>query len=173
MKNRILLSGVHGVGKGYFIRHELSHYMDLQVISASELISKYKQSDDGNKRVENINSNQVILLNGIKKVLENNDSIILLDGHLTILSTKGTIERIPDTFFKDGMFNVVFLLQDKPERVHERLYKRDGRYKLSLEEIYRIQEEERTYAKELEERGIDVVYINPDSERSLYSSYFC
>lgn len=171
MSRRIFLSGVHGVGKGYFVNTSIRGKYDVTVISASDVISKCRQSDDGTKRVDNIYSNQDILLHSIKIMLKEQSKTLILDGHLVLLSKQDEVERIPFSFFDDGMFDTVFLLQDEPKNVINRLFQRDGFYKLDIDTISKMQEEELRYAQELEKRGVSVVYLNPFSDCNLYDSY--
>ena len=88
MSRRIILSGVHGVGKGYFIENKLVHAPNLTVISASGIIAQYHDAEDaGNKRVNDVEGNQKILLNALKNYFEIHKENVLLDGHLVILDT--------------------------------------------------------------------------------------
>ena len=173
MSRHIFLSGVHGVGKGYFISNKLAKIKNLTVISASEIISRYHNAEDaGNKRVKNFGDNQKILLDALVDYFAGSNETILLDGHLVILDSQDKIQRIPDAFFASGMFDTLIVLQDDPNLILERLYKRDGIHKLSIDLICQIQENEKKYAYELRKRGIEVNFITPSSEDSMYIKYF-
>ena len=173
MPRHILLSGVHGVGKGYFIRNKLANIKQLTVISASEIISQYHNAEDaGNKRVKNVGDNQKILLDVLSSYYFSRDEKILLDGHLVILDSDDNIQRIPIAFFDKGMFDTLIILQDDPQKIYDRLYKRDGIHKLEIDLISKIQENEKKYAMELEQIGVDVYYITPLSEESEYMHIF-
>ena len=55
----ILLSGVHGVGKGFFLENIKKYIQSYNIYSASSLIEKFQPSADaGYKKVSNVNSNQ-------------------------------------------------------------------------------------------------------------------
>lgn len=173
MGRRIILSGVHGVGKGYFISHQLADVENLSAITASQLISSVHNPEDaGNKRVKDVKNNQAILLNGLKKLWTNHDGTFLLDGHIVILDSNDRIQRIPISFFEDGMFDTLILLQDNPRLIYDRLIKRDGFSKLSLELISDIQRQETMYAEELVKKGIEVCFITPTSCSECYMKYF-
>ena len=165
MSRRIILSGVHGVGKGYFIKHKIAKYRNIFTVSASAIISEYRDSEDaGNKRVKDVESNQNLLMMSLNKYLKTHTETIVLDGHLVILDAHDYIQRIPKNFFTEGMFDTVLILYDDPKKIYERMFKRDGKHKLSIELIDAIQKAERAYAEELKDMGIDVYYITLDDE---------
>lgn len=57
-KKLILLSGAHGVGKGYWLKQNFENDKNFSVLGASDLIRRYKEADDaGHKRVKNIAGN--------------------------------------------------------------------------------------------------------------------
>ncbi len=161
MNKKILLSGVHGVGKGYFIESMVVDKYNVSIISASEVINRYKDCEDaGNKRVKDVQENQDIILDVLRNV--NCDKTVVLDGHLIIISEGDTLQRIPEDYFKEGLFDTIILLQDEPDKIHKRLYKRDGMYKIDLSLISKIQEEELSYAEELRKKGIALYIITPE-----------
>lgn len=173
MCRRIILSGVHGVGKGHFIKNKLDHVGNLTVISASEIIGKYHDAEDaGNKRVNDVESNQKLLLEDLKKFFEMHEETVLLDGHLVILDANDNIKQIPASFFEKGMIDTIILLQDEAHLIYDRLYARDGIHKLEMNLIEQIQKKEKEYAMELERQGIKVRIINPFSEESSYIDLF-
>ena len=162
MSRRIFLSGVHGVGKGYFIKNKLEGITDLSVISASKIISQFRDSEDaGNKRVRDVEGNQRILLDGLKDYFINRSENILLDGHIVILDSEDCINRIPLSFFEKGMFDTLILLQDEPNCIYDRMFKRDGVHKISIELIAKIQEQESLYAEELKKEELMFVISRP------------
>lgn len=173
MRKRILLSGVHGVGKGHFIREKLEGIPDLSVISASEIINLVHVSEDaGYKRVKDVNGNQNILLSSLRTFFSTHAETILMDGHLVILDSKDRIQRIPREFFEKGMFDTLIILQDDPQIIFRRLYERDGRSEITIDLISEIQEQEEIYANELKDVGVEVCYITPYSEETSYMRYF-
>lgn len=172
MSRRIFLSGVHGVGKGYFVKNRLTHVGNFTVITASEIIAQYHDPEDaGNKRVYNVGENQRLLFETLKEFFEKHKETVLLDGHLVILDENDKCERIPISFF-DGMFDAIILLQDDVCAIYDRMYERDGVHKLEKNLIEQIQEKEREYAKELEKKGIEVCYITVSSKEETYSYLF-
>ena len=173
MSRRIILSGVHGVGKGYFIKNKLEHISNLTVISASGIIAQYHDAEDaGNKRVNDVDGNQKLLLEAVKTFFEIHKETVLMDGHLVILDTNDNIKKIPTSFFEKGMFDTIILLQDEVQLIYDRLYARDGTHKLEMNLIDQIQKKEEEYAMELKRQGIKVYHITPFSEESKYIDLF-
>lgn len=163
--NAVLLSGVHGVGKGYLTNHIKNDLVEYQIYSASGLIERYKSSDDaGFKRVKNVNQNQEILIMSIRQALQKGEKNFILDGHLCIFNRNGNPERIPEYFFEKSGISGIILLQDDATTISERIRKRDGQV-LSIEKIENMQSEETRYANELEEKyGMNILRISPDVE---------
>ena len=66
---RVLFSGVHGVGKSFFLKKISQRIEGYDIYSASALIEKYHASTDaGYKRVKNVDENQDILVRAIKEI---------------------------------------------------------------------------------------------------------
>lgn len=145
----ILLSGVHGVGKGYYLKKNFTTSDNFTILEASSLIKRYKEADDaGYKRVKDISNNQEVLLKAIvetKQTIRNN---IILDGHLCLLNSEGKIECIPEEFIIKASINGIILLQDNKDAIVQRQTMRDGR-EISCELIDMIQKEERKYCEML------------------------
>lgn len=163
MKNTvILLSGVHGVGKGFYIENKLSKIDWISVVSASSMISEHKRAEDaGYKRVESIDNNQGVLLKAFNKCSFNTD-IVILDGHLVLLNRLGNIERIPLEFIQGIPLSGIILLQDNSAAIAERLNGRDGD-SLSVETIELIQENEYMYCQYLSSNyGIPFLRVSHD-----------
>lgn len=154
----ILFSGAHGVGKGFFldkVKENIQHY---DVYSASRLIERYQPSTDaGYKKVSNVNNNQDVLIKAIKEEKIHNMKDFILDGHLCIFNARGDAERIPEYFFVDAQINGIILLQDEPRIICDRINQRDSN-KISMNDIKRMQEEERKYARELQNK-FEIGYI--------------
>lgn len=150
MSNKtILLSGAHGVGKGYYLENTLSTHDNFTILEASKLISQYKKADDaGHKKVIDVSNNQQILLTSLKTEQSKISGDIILDGHLCLLNAYGNIEIIPENFFEKASICGVILLQDDPQAIVKRLSKRDG-LKLQCETVKMIQEKEIQYCKAL------------------------
>ena len=135
MHKKVFLSGVHGVGKGYFIKNKLSSVFSLSVVSASELISNYHNPEDaGNKRVKDVGANQMLILTALKEYFKKHHETVVLDGHLVILDSNDHIQRIPLDFFEKGMFDTLIILQDNPDVIYNRLHARGCTLANQLEE---------------------------------------
>ena len=142
--NRIMFfGGIHGVGKSTFC-NRLKEDIAIQTYSASELIKKEKGAiSDSNKRVQNVDDNQLLLLNALKKQSQKGDFI--LDGHFCLINAKDEIETIPIKVFKKINPHELLLLELEAEKVYENLKKRDGKsYDVGL--IQRMLEIEREHA---------------------------
>lgn len=149
LKKTILLSGSHGVGKGYFLLKNFEKDNRFTILGASKLISKYKKVDDaGHKRVKNVTVNQQILLTALNVEKREIKNDIILDGHICIINAKGNIESIPESFFVDAAINGIILLQDDEDSIVKRQAERDG-LAFSKEVVRTIQEEEIKYCQNL------------------------
>ena len=123
-KGIILFSGVHGVGKGHFIKENLKDGEDdILCVSASGLIRQYRDVEDvGYKRVKDV------------------------DGHLCIINSNSEIERISETFISKAQIKGIILLQEEVPVIKQRQKLRDG-ICFSAGMIREIQYEEKLYAE--------------------------
>lgn len=143
----ILLSGVHGVGKGHFLKNNFPESNRFIILEASKLIGKYKKADDaGYKKVKNVSDNQQILLAALESERKITKGDIILDGYLCLLNAEEAIERIPEDFLIKISVNGVVLLQDNIDNIVNRQNQRDG-IELSSDTIKMIQEEEIKYCE--------------------------
>lgn len=148
-KGIILFSGVHGVGKGYFLKNVLGESEEFVVLEASKLISKYKEAaDSGYKKVANVSQNQDILLDALVCERRNTEKRIILDGHICVLNSNGEVERISREFFIKSSIKSIILLQDDIERILQRQEKRDGK-SIPGEILDKMQKEEEQYCQSL------------------------
>lgn len=156
----ILFSGVHGVGKGFFLDKLKKDLQNYSIYSASNLIAKYQQAADaGYKKVRDVSRNQDILIGAIKDKQCSDTKDIIVDGHLCIFNANGEVERIPEYFFKDVPIAGIILLQDEPILISERIEQRDSEG-INIVDLQKMQEEEQIYAQELEEKlGIRYVIV--------------
>lgn len=170
--NTVLFSGVHGVGKGYFLERIESDILDYEVCSASQLIAKYRTATDaGYKRIKDVRSNQDLLINAINDISFDNSKGMILDGHLCILNAKDEIKRIPLYFFENVKISGVIILQDRPDIINERIFKRDGK-NISIGKIKEIQENEQKYAKKIQiELGIKYIIISHECTGKQFVEY--
>lgn len=151
-KGIILLSGVHGVGKGHFIENELKPNTKYKIVAASKLIQKYKEAADaGYKKVVDVALNQALLIEALSEELEQGEEDVILDGHLCIVNKKNEIEEIPTFFFEKLPIKGIILLQEKEHVVLRRQKERDG-VGLTLEQITGIQNKEKEYCVLLKNR---------------------
>ena len=145
----IFISGVHGAGKSYFC-NLVKKATGIECFSASTLIKKRKkQGFSSDKRVANIDENQLYLLAAVDD-LRASLREFLLDGHFCLLNTKGEITRISLDTFTTLKPEAIILLTEDPEVIAKRRQERDGvEHKAS--EIKAFQDEEVKYAKEVSE----------------------
>lgn len=123
MKKMILLTGIHGVGKGY-ISDCIRSQVNLQIYEASKLIKQSGNISDFNKKVSNINSNQDILRMAIDNYVK--EDLFILDGHTCLLNEEGEIEKIDLEYLRKFNITGIIFIYDNGEKIKERLYKRDN-----------------------------------------------
>ena len=144
-----LFSGVHGVGKGFFLKKISKEIKGYNIYSASTLIEKYQPSTDaGYKKVRNVKNNQDILIKAVKEAKLKDGNSFILDGHLCIFDAEENVVRIPENFFSETQIEGIVLLQDFPKVISDRLEIRDGK-KISIQSIEKMQHEEQRFAEEL------------------------
>ena len=145
----IFISGVHGVGKSYFC-NLVKEATGIECYSASSLIKeRKKQGFPANKRVADIDENQLYLLAAVDD-LRATLGEFLLDGHFCLLNTEGVITRISLDTFTTLKPEAIILLTEEPEIIAKRRQERDGvDHKAS--DIKAFQDEEVKYAKEVSE----------------------
>lgn len=143
-----LICGVHGVGKTVFAK-KLCQKLLLEYYSASELIRKRTNGEISDyKKVQHLSDNQELLLEALSEI---NDSQYVLDGHLCLINTHNKIERISYGTFKAMNIESIYLVVDAPEKIQDRLKRRDKQiWNLGL--IASFQQEEFAYAKYLAEK---------------------
>ena len=143
-----LICGVHGVGKTVFAK-KLCQKLLLEFYSASELIRKRTNCEISDyQKVQHLSDNQELLLEALSEI---NDSQYVLDGHLCLINTHNKIERISYGTFKAMNIESIYLVVDAPEKIQDRLKRRDKQiWNLGL--IASFQQEEFAYAKYLAEK---------------------
>ena len=145
MKSKaIFVGGVHGVGKTTFIM-QLNQKMKLPYFSAGKLIKEFMNDSTSNKEVRNLNLNQNILIESIKKKQIVTETY-LLDGHFCILDSNLKIQEVPIEVFKNLNIKEIFLLIADPVVIQKRLKKRDKK-DYSLELIKDLQDNEKLVCK--------------------------
>lgn len=122
MKKIILLTGIHGVGKGY-ISNLIREKIKLPIYEASKLIKQTGNSSDYNKKVKNINKNQELLYMGINSFVK--EDIFILDGHTCLLNINGEIEKINLSILRKFNVKGIIFVHDEANSIISRLYNRD------------------------------------------------
>lgn len=145
----IFISGVHGVGRSYFC-NLAKETTGIECYSASSLIKgQKKHSFPADKRVADIDENQLYLLAAVDD-LRASLGEFLLDGHSCLLNTKGEITRISIDTFTTLKPEAIILLTEDPEIIAKRRQERDDvEHKAS--DIKAFQDEEVKYAEEVAE----------------------
>ena len=148
-RNIIFIGGIHGVGKGTMCDF-ISKRIDVIHISASDVLKWEEISLKENKLVENLNSTQIRLINGLNNLIKD-DTLHLLDGHFCLLNSAGEPERIPELTFEMISPKKLIVIVEDVAKVVERLNKRDKvKYNLSI--LEKMQSMEIEYAKYLSKK---------------------
>lgn len=160
IRNLIFVGGIHGVGKSTFCT-KISDNHGIKAYSASKLIA-YKKNEayTKDKRIQDIKSNQMYLLEALDEVESN--KVFVLDGHFCLLDQNGVITRIPEQTFIDISPRSIVLLIDSVNEIIFRLQARDGHVH-NYSVIKEFQDEEISYAKIISEK-LKVPLIIIDSE---------
>ncbi len=141
------VGGVHGVGKSYWC-NMVKESAGVECYSASTLIKEQKkQGFPADKRVADIDENQLYLLAAVD-ALKAKHGEFLLDGHFCLLNQDGRITRISLDILLRLRPEAIILLTEKPETIVERLRKRDF-VEHSASVINAFQAEECKYAEEV------------------------
>ncbi|WP_187647750.1 ATP-binding protein [Nitrosophilus labii] len=147
----VFVGGIHGVGKTTFCNKLTEIYNgSLKHLSASEIIKKYKNyafKEFEHKKVKDIDINQKLLIEGLKKEREKDN--ILLDGHFVLLDEKGNIKRIGIETYMALQVNGIILLLDKPKEIIKRLNIRAPNHSFTINLLETMQDEELSWAKEV------------------------
>ena len=120
----VFVAGVHGVGKSTLCG-SLGETLGLMHLSAGDVIkSEIKAAQVASKRVKDVTGNQNALLNGLIRVDCTNT--LILDGHFTLLDKDCCITNIEKSVFERINLIGVIVVEDKPEKIRERLMLRDS-----------------------------------------------
>ena len=94
-----LLVGVHGVGKTTLLNN-LKEDIKLTALSISDLIRQAGNNIKSNdKFTRNVMNNQELWKQELKEYYFNEDDIVILDGHFTLLNTNREIVELPFSIF--------------------------------------------------------------------------
>ncbi len=149
----IFVAGIHGVGKTYFCT-QFSKDINRIHYSSSDLISKHKRElKTNNKKIAQITKNQDFLFQALEKIDTDN---IVLDGHFCLLNKHGEITRIPKETFLKLLPELIIVLTDAIDNIHQRLLNRDQQsYEKRLLEHF--QKEEIKYGIEIS-KNLDIPF---------------
>lgn len=168
MKKVIFLSGIHGVGKG-FISKQIEKEINIPIYEASKLIRLNGGLIDKNKKVNNVNSNQNLLVDSINNLVEHD--IFILDGHTSLINKENIIESINiDIFRKINIIGIVSIYDDV-NIISERLYKRDN---INFDKILldNLQKSELLNTKKLsEELGIPLLSFKNGDDIKILTNF--
>lgn len=169
MKNIIFIAGIHGVGKTTF-SNELSEILQIKNFSASDLIRRKNQKLMFlDKRIEEVQSNQDILVSAINEyVTEEN---FILDGHFTLQNKNGTIDNIPNKTFRLLNPSLIILLSDQCGEILTRLNKRSSLARFSIENLEEMQSKEISQAYSIAKKlDIPIIRLSGFKEFKKYLS---
>ena len=135
----IFVGGIHAVGKGT-VCEKITQKFNFEHLSASQVLKWNEISDLKNKKVQDFGTTQDRLLNNLNKIIEPNKTY-LLDGHFTLLNSKGEPEKIDASTFVGIQPKTIILLTCEPKVIYERLKQRDNsNYKLDVLEKMQVME---------------------------------
>lgn len=123
----IFLGGVHGVGKTSMCTDVGERYR-VNILSASAIIRSERQNPapDTRTTVQDVSSNQELLVRGVRRQLGVLPGRHLLDGHFVLKTTAGNIEEISVDIFSAMGVSQVVCLHDDAIAIARRLSERDG-----------------------------------------------
>lgn len=160
----VFVAGVHGVGKSYLCQHYASAFPVVHE-SASRLIRKeHAQANwSADKKVVDIDDNQVALCNAVQRITSEGASL-LLDGHFVLINQISEFVPLGAVVFADLDLSGVVLLEAGPALIASRLSGRDS--SKSAVDINLFLQAERAHAKAVcDALGIPLHILHePDSE---------
>ncbi|MGP6443889.1 ATP-binding protein [Rahnella aceris] len=132
----IFIAGVHGVGKSYLCTLYCKQHEHTLHKSASQLIREFGNINfDSNKLTSNIDENQLVLIEAIKKIKISGQNL-LLDGHFALVDKNGEVNQIDSEVFKKLELDGIILLEEPSEIIKERINARDKKeIEYNLEEL--------------------------------------
>lgn len=144
MNQLIFIGGVHGVGKTTISNDLVARYQ-IPAYSASRIISDLKnQNLPSDKLIPDIDVNQALLIEGLRKV-KPIEEFFILDGHFCLINENRTISKISETVFQELEPIAFIVVTDTVNSIGERLKKRDTIH-YPLDFIKQFQEEEIKHA---------------------------
>lgn len=169
-QQNIFIGGIHGVGKSTLC-NMLSSELDILHFSASKLITLHQKTlSKSDKRVENIEKNQDILIQALNHNSDINNSF-LLDGHFCVLNKDKEVSKIPEqTYISLNSVGIIVLHVD-PSEILMRLKNRDG-MKYDLDLTTNFQKEEISYSEHIAKiLGVPYLLANPIAEKKVIKEF--
>jgi adenylate kinase len=166
MNKICFIAGIHGVGKTTFCKELEKKLSNFKHVSASDIIKKYKSSDEFvTKKVKDINTNQLLLINGLKQEVKNSN--ILLDGHFVLLDKENNIKKINVDVFKKLNIDCIIILTDSPSNIQNKLNKR-GNNNFNIELLKKMQDVEIEWGKRVANK-LNIPYLELDLSQKEFS----
>ena len=161
-----LVCGIHGSGKTRY-SYLLGLKLGLQSFEASKLIDKsISLNQNGTKRIDYIDESQEELVYEAKELHKIYGDFIL-DGHLTLINTKGEIEWVSVNVFERLNIEELWIVIADENEILDRIEKRD-KIKWNIDFIKKFQEEELMYARILAKTlNIKLNIINTSQKDSI------
>ena len=146
MKNVIFIGGIHGVGKGTLC-NKICNQLNLQHLSASEVLKWNEISEKENKLVKDFTLTQNRLITNLQQIVKDNERYVL-DGHYCLLNYKHEPKKIDfQTFNLLNPFAFAIVI-DSVQEIKRRLENRDKK-EYDFELLLKFQELELEYSIEL------------------------
>ncbi len=159
----ILVAGVHGVGKSY-LASRLPPHVDLISTSASKLIKEELAAAnwDSEKRVANVNANQLALSQSVK-IHNREGRRLLIDGHFVLLNSQDEPVRLEANVFRALDLWGAVLIEADPIVIAARIRERDGR-EMDIEHLRHFVVAERTHGQFVcDELGLPLIVLSEPS----------
>lgn len=166
----IFLAGVHGVGKG-FLGAPVAMSLGIDHLTASQLIrqEKGRATWDGDKRVAEVDDNQLALIRAVTRLHESRKRI-LLDGHFVLRNASGDLTKLPPDVFAQLHLVGAILLTEEAAIISHRIADRDG-IQASIKSIAELAVEEKLHAKNVcRQLNIPLTIIHSASEALLMNA---
>jgi adenylate kinase len=122
-QNIYFIGGIHGAGKGTICKDIITK-CNLIHLTASEVLKWEDISSKENKKVEDIDKTQNLLISNLKNIVEP-DKKYLLDGHYCLLNKDSIPERVNKSTFIDISPKLFIIVIENVEQIKERLELRD------------------------------------------------
>jgi hypothetical protein len=169
----ILLVGVHGVGKTTLLEN-LKKDVQFVALSISDLIrqagNKIQSSD---KFTKNIANNQELWKQELANYPFNDNDVVILDGHFTLLNNSKEIVELPFSTFDGLEISKIILKTEQPVVIRERLEKRDNQ-NWEKELIESFQKREQNRALEFSRlKNIPVFTYDSDLKLEELKQFLC